>query len=281
MRSTKGVAAGPEQDRTAVSLQQQSVAGEPMLIVERVHKRFDTVSVLEDVSLTLSVGKVLCLIGPSGSGKTTMLRCINYLERPDAGNIIVAGELLGYKRAKGRLYELPESAISLARSRTGMVFQHFNLFPHLTAVENVSLGPVVVRKKSREDAGVRAQELLAQVGLAGKGDRYPSELSGGEQQRVAIARALAMEPQLLLFDEPTSALDPELVGDVLGVMIDLARAGVTMVVATHEMGFAREVADEIVFMDRGKIIERGAPQTVLANPSEERTKAFIRRLVAR
>ncbi|WP_327242120.1 amino acid ABC transporter ATP-binding protein [Streptomyces sp. NBC_01320] len=242
---------------------------------EGVVKRFGQVEVLRGVSLNVANGEVVCLIGPSGSGKTTLLRCINHLERIDGGWLWVNGELVGYAEHKGRLRELKESDITAQRADVGMVFQRFNLFANKTALENVQLGPVLVRKQSKEAGRTLARELLAQVGLAQKMDSYPNQLSGGQQQRVAIARSLAMKPSLMLFDEPTSALDPELVGEVLEVMRDLARNGMTMVIATHEMGFAHDVADRVVFMDGGVIVEEGHPSEVLSRPRNARTRSFL------
>src|SRR5207247_259108 len=217
----------------------------------------------------------MCMIGPSGSGKSTFLRCINHLEKIDAGRLSIDGELVGYRQVGDKLYELRDREVCRKRSEIGMVFQHFNLFPHMTALENVTEAPMLVKKESETVVDKRARELLARVGLADKVDSYPRQLSGGQQQRVAIARALAMQPKLMLFDEPTSALDPELVGDVLDVMRALARDGMTMVVVTHEMGFAREVGDTLVFMDAGVIVEAGKPREILANPQPERTKSFL------
>jgi len=221
----------------------------------------------------------MCLLGPSGSGKSTFLRCINHLEKINSGRLSVDGELVGYRQVGDRLHELREADIARKRAEIGMVFQHFNLFPHMTAIENVTCAPIRVKGMGREQARSRASELLERVGLAEKLSSYPSQLSGGQQQRVAIARALAMEPKLMLFDEPTSALDPELVGEVLAVMQQLARDGMTMIVVTHEMGFAREVAETIVFMDGGVVVESGRPREVLANPRHERTKAFLSRVL--
>jgi polar amino acid transport system ATP-binding protein len=218
---------------------------------------------------------VVCILGPSGSGKSTLLRCINHLEQTNRGRIYVDGELVGYRLHNGRLYELKDREICKARAKIGMVFQHFNLFPHMTVLENLIEGPVQVRREAREVAVERARKLLAQVGLTYKENAYPRQLSGGQQQRVAIARALAMEPKLMLFDEPTSALDPELVGDVLAVMRDLARSGMTMVVVTHEIGFARSVAHTVVFIDEGVVAESGHPSEVLDNPKNERTRVFL------
>jgi polar amino acid transport system ATP-binding protein len=219
------------------------------------------------------------MLGPSGSGKSTFLRCINHLEKINAGRLSVDGELVGYREQGGKLHELPEREIAGKRAEIGMVFQHFNLFPHMTAIENVMLAPVRVAKVSRGDARDRAADLLERVGLGDKLDTYPVALSGGQQQRVAIARALAMQPKLMLFDEPTSALDPELVGDVLDAMRQLARDGMTMIVVTHEMGFAREVADKAVFMDGGVVVEAGRPDEVLVSPQHERTKAFLSKVL--
>ncbi|HLB20664.1 MAG TPA: amino acid ABC transporter ATP-binding protein, partial [Solirubrobacteraceae bacterium] len=220
---------------------------EPMVKAEGVHKRFGRLEVLKGVSLEVAAGEVTCLLGPSGSGKSTLLRCINHLEKIDSGRLSVDGQLVGYRQVDNKLHELRESEVAAKRSQIGMVFQHFNLFPHMTALENVTCAPIRVKGVAREQAQARGRELLAQVGLADKLDTYPSQLSGGQQQRVAIARALAMEPKLMLFDEPTSALDPELVGDVLAAMQRLAHDGMTMLVVTHEMGFAREAADTVVF----------------------------------
>jgi polar amino acid transport system ATP-binding protein len=223
---------------------------------------------------------VLCIVGPSGSGKSTLLRCINQLERIDSGAIWVDGQLIGYRRVGDKLYELTDAEIARQRLTSGMVFQRFNLFQHMTALENITEGPVTVQKRRRNEVIDEAMALLERVGLSAKRDAYPSELSGGQQQRVAIARALAMKPKLMLFDEPTSALDPELVGEVLAVMRDLARSGMTMIVVTHELGFAREVANEVVFMDRGAIVERGSPQEVLVHPKQQRTRDFIAAVLA-
>jgi len=250
-----------------------------MVKSEAVHKRFGRLEVLKGVDLEVQRGEVMCMLGPSGSGKSTFLRCINHLEKINAGRLSVDGELVGYRESGGKLHELHERDIARKRAEIGMVFQHFNLFPHMTATENVTLAPVRVLKVSREEARDRARALLARVGLGDKLDTYPVALSGGQQQRVAIARALAMEPKLMLFDEPTSALDPELVGDVLDAMRQLARDGMTMIVVTHEMGFAREVADSVVFMDEGVVVESGPPNDVLANPREERTRAFLSKVL--
>jgi polar amino acid transport system ATP-binding protein len=252
----------------------------PMVEAVDVHKSFGRVEVLRGIDLTVMPGEVACVIGPSGSGKSTFLRCINHLERIDAGAMRVDGELIGYREAGGKLHELRESEVARQRREIGMVFQRFNLFPHMTAAENVMEAPRTVRRAPRGAAGRQARALLDRVGLADKYDAYPAQLSGGQQQRVAIARALAMEPRLMLFDEPTSALDPELVGEVLDVMRGLARDdGMTMVVVTHEMGFAREVGDTLVFMDEGRIVEAGGPREVLGNPQHERTKAFLSKVL--
>lgn len=247
----------------------------PMVVADGVSKSYGSNEVLRDISLTVMPGEVLCLVGPSGSGKSTFLRCINHLEKVNAGRLLVDGEMVGYREQGGKLYELHPREAAKQRRSIGMVFQKFNLFPHMTALENVMEAPVLVARVSKAKARARAHELLARVGLADRADFYPSQLSGGQQQRVAIARALAMEPKLMLFDEPTSALDPELVGEVLEVMKELAASGMTMVVVTHEMGFAREVADTLVFMDGGVVVEAGDPREVLGNPQHPRTKAFL------
>ncbi|MBO0854714.1 MAG: amino acid ABC transporter ATP-binding protein [Nocardia sp.] len=250
-----------------------------MVRAEQVCKNFGGLRVLRGISLEVARGNVLCVIGPSGSGKSTFLRCINHLEQVDAGRLYVDGELIGYREKGGKLYELSPRQAARQRRDIGMVFQHFNLFPHRTALANVIEAPIRVNRIGKADALARARELLDRVGLADKAGTYPAQLSGGQQQRVAIARALAMDPKLMLFDEPTSALDPELVGEVLTVMRELADSGMTMVVVTHEMGFAREVADQLVFMDEGVVVEAGAPREVLANPKHERTKAFLSRIL--
>ncbi|MFI6165981.1 amino acid ABC transporter ATP-binding protein [Nocardia sp. NPDC051052] len=250
-----------------------------MIVADRVCKNFGALQVLKGVSLEIGHGEVLCVIGPSGSGKSTFLRCINHLEEVNAGRLYVDGELVGYQEKNGKLYELHPREAARQRREIGMVFQHFNLFPHRTVLENVIEAPTQVKKVPKAEAVAKAQELLDRVGLAEKANAYPAQLSGGQQQRVAIARALAMDPKLMLFDEPTSALDPELVGEVLQVMRELAQSGMTMVVVTHEMGFAREVADKLVFMDGGVIVEAGAPRELLANPKHERTQAFLSRLL--
>jgi polar amino acid transport system ATP-binding protein len=258
---------------------EDSVQAAPMVKAEQVCKSFGALHVLKGITLEIGRGEVLVLVGPSGSGKSTFLRCINHLEEVTAGRLYVDGELVGYRERGGKLHELSPKDAARQRRDVGMVFQHFNLFPHRTALENIIEAPVHVKRVKRAAALARARDLLAQVGLADKADAYPAQLSGGQQQRVAIARALAMSPKLMLFDEPTSALDPELVGEVLGVMKNLAREGMTMVVVTHEMGFAREVADKVVFMDGGVVVESGAPREVLTNPQHERTKAFLSKVM--
>jgi polar amino acid transport system ATP-binding protein len=250
-----------------------------MVTAEGVHKSFGRLEVLSGIDLEVRRGEVMCMLGPSGSGKSTFLRCINHLEKINAGRLSVDGELVGYRASGDKLYELHEKEIARKRAEIGMVFQHFNLFPHMTALENVALAPVLVKRDGRDEARQRGRELLARVGLADKLDVYPVALSGGQKQRVAIARALAMRPKLMLFDEPTSALDPELVGEVLDVMRGLARDGMTMIVVTHEMGFAREVADTAVFMDGGVVVESGPPAEVLGAPKHERTKAFLSKVL--
>jgi polar amino acid transport system ATP-binding protein len=248
---------------------------QPLVAIRSVSKNFGEFQALNRVSLDVRPGEVLCLIGASGSGKTTLLRCINQLTSIDSGGIWLDGELLGVREEGGRLHRLTERQIARQRLKTGMVFQRFNLFPHKTALENITEGPVQVQGRKKEEARAEAMELLRRVGLAAKADAYPSQLSGGQQQRVAIARALAMKPMLMLFDEPTSALDPELVGEVLTVMKELARSGMTMMVVTHELGFAREVADTVVYMDHGAIVESGPAAEVLGRPREVRTQSFL------
>ncbi|MFF5111163.1 amino acid ABC transporter ATP-binding protein [Streptosporangium sp. NPDC000509] len=247
----------------------------PMVSIENISKSYGHRQVLFDIDLAVAAGETVCLIGPSGCGKSTLLRCVNNLEDIDRGLVLVDGSLVGYRVHRGRLRELRENAACRQRTQVGMVFQHFNLFPHLTALENVAFAPVRVRGEDKAAARTHALELLESVGLADKAGEYPSRLSGGQQQRVAIARALAMRPKVMLFDEPTSALDPELVGEVLNVMRDLATRGMTMIVVTHEMGFAREVASRVVFMDGGRIVEQGPPHEVLRNPRHERSRAFL------
>ena len=252
----------------------------PMVEVRGVHKEFGhghaAVHVLRGIDLDVARGSVTVILGPSGSGKSTLLRCINELEEITAGSVVVDGERMGYRLDdKGMLHRLHPKAVARQRRRIGMVFQRFHLFPHMTALENVMEAPIQVRGMSKADARTRASELLARVGLADRAEYYPAQLSGGQQQRVAIARALAMDPELMLFDEPTSALDPELVGEVLAVMKDLAASGMTMIVVTHEIGFAREVADQVVFMDQGVVVEEGKPSEVIDNPREQRTRDFL------
>ncbi|MFF9066154.1 amino acid ABC transporter ATP-binding protein [Streptomyces sp. NPDC014891] len=251
----------------------------PMVRAEGVRKNFGKLEVLQGIDLTVEQGQVCCLLGPSGSGKSTFLRCINHLEKVDGGRLTVDGELVGYRQHGNKLHELREREVAERRRDIGMVFQRFNLFPHMTAAENVMEAPIRVGRVSKEEARERARRLLAQVGLGDRAGHYPAQLSGGQQQRVAIARALAMKPKLMLFDEPTSALDPELVGDVLDVMRDLAADGMTMVVVTHEIGFAREVGDTAVFMDQGVVVEAGDPRHVLVDPEQERTRAFLSKVL--
>jgi polar amino acid transport system ATP-binding protein len=248
---------------------------EPMVKAEGVHKSFGRLAVLKGITLNVSPGEVMCLLGPSGSGKSTFLRCINHLEKINSGRLSVDGELVGYREAGGKLHELRESYVARKRAEIGMVFQHFNLFPHMTALENVTLAPIRVAKAPREEARERGRALLARVGLADKLDTYPVALSGGQQQRVAIARALAMRPKLMLFDEPTSALDPELVGEVLRVMRTLAAEGRTMLVVTHEMGFAREVSNRVIFLNQGVIEEEGKPADLFCAPKSDRLRQFL------
>ncbi|MET8772111.1 amino acid ABC transporter ATP-binding protein [Streptomyces sp. NPDC004658] len=250
-----------------------------MVDIRSVHKSFGSLDVLRGIDLQVRAGEVTVVLGPSGSGKSTLLRTINHLEKVDRGEISVDGALLGYRRAGNRLYELPEREVLRQRTRIGFVFQNFNLFPHLTVLDNVVEAPVSALKRPRTAAVESAHRLLERVGLGDKADAYPRQLSGGQQQRVAIARALALEPKLLLFDEPTSALDPELVGEVLDVIRDLAAQGTTMIVVTHEIAFAREVADTVVFMADGRIVERGTPDEVLSAPREERTRAFLAKVL--
>ena len=251
----------------------------PMVLADCVSKSFGSNEVLKSISLEVKRGEVMCLVGPSGSGKSTFLRCINHLEVVSAGRLSVDGELIGYREANGKLYELHPKEAAKQRRDIGMVFQRFNLFPHMTALENVMEAPIRVKGLSKAEVRQKALDLLTRVGLADRADYYPAHLSGGQQQRVAIARALAMEPKLMLFDEPTSALDPELVGEVLDVMKGLAKDGMTMIVVTHEMGFAREVADSLVFMDGGVVVESGDPTEVLANPQHRRTQAFLSKVL--
>ena len=251
----------------------------PMVKAEAVHKYFGDNQVLKGIDLEVAPQEVMCLLGPSGSGKSTFLRCINHLEKINGGKLSVDGELVGYRQSGDKLYELRDSEVNKKREEIGMVFQRFNLFPHMSAVGNVILGPVQVKKQNKKQAVERAKELLVRVGLGDKFDAYPAQLSGGQQQRVAIARALAMDPKLMLFDEPTSALDPELVGEVLDVMRKLAEDGMTMIVVTHEIGFAREVCDNVVFMDGGVVVESGPPSDVFLNPQHNRTKSFLSKVL--
>ena len=250
----------------------------PLVHAVNVHKSFYGNEVLKGIDVDVAKGEVVCLLGPSGSGKTTFLRCINQLETIQGGRIWVDGDLAGYTEKGGRLHRLGDKQIAAQRREIGMVFQRFNLFPHMTALENIMEAPVQVKGAKKGASEKRARELLDRVGLGERCEAYPSQLSGGQQQRVAIARALAMDPKLMLFDEPTSALDPELVGEVLSVMRELAQNGMTMIVVTHEMGFAREVADRVVFMDGGVVVEQGAPADVINNPQHERTKSFLSRI---
>lgn len=252
---------------------------QPMVEATQVRKSYGSVSVLKGIDFKVAPGEVVCLIGPSGSGKSTFLRCINHLEKIDAGTLSVDGELVGYRRKGTRLYELRETEIAAKRSQIGMVFQRFNLFAHMTALQNVIEAPMQVQQRRRSETVEAGTALLERVGLGQRLSAYPDQLSGGQQQRVAIARALAMKPKLMLFDEPTSALDPELVGEVLEVMRDLARGGMTMIVVTHEMRFARDVADRVVFMDNGMVVEAGDPEQIFVNPCHERTRAFLSKII--
>jgi polar amino acid transport system ATP-binding protein len=252
---------------------------EPALRVESVRKSYGSVEVLKGIDMQVKPGEVACLVGPSGSGKSTFLRCINHLEKINSGRLYVHGELVGYQEKKGRLYELTDREVCRKRAEIGMVFQNFNLFQHMSVLENIIEAPTRVLKISKEEAVIHARELLELVGLSGREDSLPKQLSGGQQQRVAITRALAMRPKLMLFDEPTSALDPELVGEVLAAMQDLANSGMTMIVVTHEMGFARKVADTVAFMDAGLIVETGPPDQLLDNPQHERTKSFFSKVL--
>jgi len=257
------------------------MASTKTVVVEAVdvRKNYGHVEVLRGIDLRVDEGEVVCLIGPSGSGKTTFLRCINHLERINSGKLMVDGELVGYRRHKGKLYELNLKQTASKRAEIGVVFQHFNLFPQMTALQNIVEAPIGVKRESKADAVAHAHKLLTQVGLSDKADCYPRQLSGGQQQRIAIARALAMRPRLMLFDEPTSALDPELVGEVLDVMKRLAGAGMTMVVVTHEIGFARQVADRVVFMADGVVVEAGPPSQVIDAPQHPRTVEFLRKVL--
>jgi polar amino acid transport system ATP-binding protein len=251
----------------------------PMVLAESVYKCYGRLEVLRGINLSVAPREVLCIVGPSGSGKSTFLRCINHLEKIDGGRLSVDGELVGYRQRGDKIYELPDREVCRKRAEIGMVFQRFNLFPHMTALENIMEAPLRVKGEPQGVVEQRGRSLLARVGLGDKVDVYPNHLSGGQQQRVAIARALAMQPKLMLFDEPTSALDPELVGEVLDVMRGLAQDGMTMVVVTHEMGFAREVGDSLGFMDGGVIVESGSPREVLANPQHERTRSFLSKVL--
>jgi polar amino acid transport system ATP-binding protein len=261
------------------AIEPQAVATRPMLAMNGVCKRFGALEVLRDISLSVSAGEVVVVIGPSGSGKTTLLRCINLLEDYEQGVVTIDGEPIGYRMDPntGQRQRMSEREIAAAREHVGMVFQSYNLFPHMTVLHNITAAPMRVKGVPRARAEERAKELLALVGLSDKVSEYPARLSGGQQQRVAIARALAMDPKIMLFDEVTSALDPELVGEVLAAMQELARAGMTMVVVTHEMSFARDIADRIVFMDGGVIVEQGKPEQVLFSPATERVRAFLKR----
>jgi polar amino acid transport system ATP-binding protein len=267
-------------DVAEIRTQDSTVAGRqqpvrPMIEIQQVNKHYGHHQVLFDVDLTVDPGETVCLVGPSGSGKSTLLRCVNYLEDITSGLVLVDGELIGHRLENGRLHELRERAACRNRTEIGMVFQHFNLFPHMTVLENITFAPIRVKGENKDAARAHARELLDRVGLSDKAASFPSQLSGGQQQRVAIARAMAMRPKLMLFDEPTSALDPELVGDVLAVMRDLASSGMTMLCVTHEMGFARGAANRVVFMDQGRIVEQGTPDEVLSRPQHERTRAFL------
>lgn len=253
----------------------------PLLRVERLCKSFGALRVLKNIEMRVEAGQVVCIVGPSGSGKSTLLRCLNHLETPDSGVVFLDGEPIGLRWKGQKLHRMSFNELAAQRQRMGMVFQSFNLFPHRTALENVIEAPIVVKRKPRAQATREAMALLDKVGLADRADHYPSQLSGGQQQRVAIARSLAMQPALMLFDEPTSALDPELVGEVLNVMRQLAQEGMTMIVVTHEMSFARDVANHLIFMDEGTIVEEGPPSDVLIRPQQARTKSFLARVIGR
>jgi polar amino acid transport system ATP-binding protein len=257
----------------------REAGGEPMIVARGITKSFNGVEVLHAVSLEVDRGETVCLIGPSGSGKSTMLRCVNWLETPDDGLVIIDGDPMGYRVGRDRLVEVSPRQLAAQRSHVGMVFQSFNLFPHLTARQNITKALRLVGKLPAAEANTIAEQLMERVGLSNRIDSYPEKLSGGQQQRVAIARALAMRPKVMLFDEPTSALDPEMVDEVLSVIRDLAASGMTMVIVTHEMRFARDVADRVVFMDDGRIIEQGSPETLFTAPASERTRAFLSRVV--
>ncbi|MDQ0921502.1 polar amino acid transport system ATP-binding protein [Pseudarthrobacter sp. W1I19] len=257
----------------------KSAATRGLVEITKVHKSFGATEVLKGVSLTVEPGGVAVIVGPSGSGKSTLLRTINHLEKVDGGYISIDGKLVGYEVRGQKLHELREKEILRQRTEIGMVFQNFNLFPHLTALENVAEAPVVAQGRSKDEARRRGLELLDRVGLKDRADAYPRQLSGGQQQRVAIARALALDPKILLFDEPTSALDPELVNEVLDVIRELAKSGTTLIIVTHEMGFARDVADTVVFMDQGQIVEQGTPEQIFTNPQEPRTRSFFSKVL--
>lgn len=263
---------------SAIDVPRRDPASEVIVRAERVRKHYGRTEVLQGIDFTVSVGEVVCIVGPSGSGKSTFLRCINHLERIDGGRLYVNGELIGYRQRGDKIYELAPRDVCRKRADIGMVFQHFELFPHMTVLQNLLLAPTIVRRRGKAEMTTLARERLEEVGLADRADSYPGQLSGGQQQRVAIARALTMQPKLMLFDEPTSSLDPELVGDVLKVMRELAASGLTMVVVTHEMQFAREVADRVVFMDQGRIVEENTPHEFFSNPSTERARSFLERL---
>ncbi|MFD5107584.1 amino acid ABC transporter ATP-binding protein [Streptomyces cinereoruber] len=279
MALTSGPPAAPLTKEPATTAEPTPAATTAKVEIRAVHKNFGPLHVLRGIDLDVRAGEVTVVLGPSGSGKSTLLRTINHLEKVDGGTVSVDGVLVGYRRSGNKLHELREREILKQRTRIGFVFQNFHLFPHLTVLENVVEAPVSALKRPREAAETAARKLLERVGLADKAESYPGRLSGGQQQRVAIARALALEPSLLLFDEPTSALDPELVGEVLDVIKDLAAAGTTMIVVTHEIGFAREVADTVVFMDEGRIVEQGPPDEVLDSPRHERTRAFLSKVL--
>jgi len=264
----------------ATAAAEAATGGQPMVKAEQVWKSFGKLDVLKGVNFVVQPQQTFVLLGPSGGGKSTLLRCINHLEKIDAGRLYVAGELMGYRERGKVLHEMKARDVARQRASIGMVFQRFNLFPHRTSIENVMEAPIMVQQVPRKKAEAEAEALLRSVGLGEKLDTYPAQLSGGQQQRVAIARALAMKPKLMLFDEPTSALDPELVGEVLDVMKQLARDGMTMVVVTHEMGFAKEVADGVALIDGGVIVEQGPPMEVLVSPKEERTKLFLSKVLA-
>lgn len=251
----------------------------PLVEASNIRKSFGHLEVLKGIDMNVEQGTVTCLLGPSGSGKSTFLRCINHLEKVNSGRLLVDGELIGYRQRGNKLYEMKEREVVAQRQKIGMVFQRFNLFPHMTALENVMEAPILVHKENRASVEAKARKLLDRVGLGNRVTNFPSQLSGGQQQRVAIARALAMEPKLMLFDEPTSALDPELVGEVLDVMKELAETGMTMIVVTHEINFAKEVGDKVVFMDDGYVVETGTPEQVLVNPQEARTKSFLSKVL--